>query len=172
MRAMYPDDLYTAYFTFSNADWFDKNNFGRRVDSYNRKRPVEGETFGDFNKIRPSEVNGWNNYSGIFDGTDTWVSPLFEVIERWENEHSDLGAMRLDIIITDAVLEHPKDIRDADVVQQRRNGSLQSVFLNFMPEEDWLNSTLPRHCFQIGVNADNVSGILRNILSEFLAVNV
>lgn len=174
MRAMYPDDLYTAYFTFSDDGWSWDNNkkYGRKVTSYNERRPVEGETFGDFNAIRPSKVNDWVNSSGIFEGTDTWISPLFETIEEWEKEHSDPGAMRLDIIITDAVLEHPKDIRDADVIQERRDGALQSVFLNFMPEEDWLNSTLPRRCFEVGVSADNVAGILRNILSEFLAVSI
>lgn len=174
MRALYPYDLYTAYFTFSDDGWSWDNNgkYGREVMGYNNNRPVEGETFGDFKDIVPSKVNKWIDSKGIFKGTDTWIAPLFEAIEGWEVDNSDPGCMRLDIIITDAVLEHPKDIRDADVIQERRDGSLQSIFLNFMPEEDWLNSTLPRRCFEVGVNADNVSGILRNILSEFLAVSI
>lgn len=169
MRAMYQQDLFTAYFTFSDDNFWDDKK-GREVRQYNT-RPVAGESFGDFSMMRPSEINGWPG-EGPFDGTDTWIAPLFEAIEAWEVKESDPGCMRLDIIITDAVLEHPKDIRDADAIQERRDGSLQTVFLNFLPEEDWLNSTLPRRCFEVAVDESNISGILRQILAEFLAVSI
>jgi hypothetical protein len=170
MRAMYPEDLYTAYFTFSDDNIWDNDKFGREVSQYSN-RPIAGEKWGNFGALRPSQVKHWYG-EGPFSGTDTWISPLFEAIERWEVDESDPGCMRLDIIITDAVLEHPTDIRKADVIQERRDGSLQSVFLNFLPEEDWLNSTLPRRCFEVAVNAENISGILRQILAEFLAVSI
>lgn len=169
MRSTYQDDLYTAYFTFSDDDiWDDKK--GRRVVQYNT-RPIAGEKFGSFNHMRPSKMKDWYG-SGPFEGTDTWIAPLLEAIETWEVENSDPGCMRLDIVLTDAVLEHPVDIRSADVIQERRDGSLQTVFLNFLPEDDWLNSTLPRRCFEVAVDANNVSGILRQILAEFLAVSI
>ena len=169
MRAMYQNDLYTAYFTFSDDNYWDDLK-GRRVRILSA-RPVAGESFGDFKLMTPSEVKGWRG-EGPFSGTDTWVSPLLEAIENWEVQNSDPGCMRLDIVITDAVLEHPKDIRDADAIQERRDGSLQTVFLNFMPEEEWLNSTLPRRCFEVAVDENNISGILRQILAEFLAVSI
>jgi hypothetical protein len=169
MRAMYQDDLYTAYFTFSDDDyWGDLK--GRRVKQYDT-RPVAGENFGSFSHMAPSRMKDWYG-TGPFEGTDTWVAPLLEAIENWEVEESDPGCMRLDIVITDAVLEHPKDIRDSDVIQERRDGSLQTVFLNFMPEEEWLNSTLPRRCFEVAVDENNISGILRQILAEFLAISI
>jgi hypothetical protein len=169
MRAMYSDDLFTAYFTFSDDDYWDDKK-GRRVTQYDT-RPIVGEKFGSFTHMTPSKMKDWYG-SGPFEGTDTWVAPLFEAIERWEVDESDPGCMRLDIIITDAVLEHPTDIRKSDVIQERRDGSLQTVFLNFLPEEDWLNSTLPRRCFEVAVNENNISGILRQILAEFLSVSI
>jgi hypothetical protein len=97
---------------------------------------------------------------------------LLEEIEKWEKEESDPGAVRLDIVLTDAVFEHKKDIRESDVIQERRDGQLQTVFLNFMPEKEWLNSTLPKRCFMIKVDKDNVAGILRNVLSEFVGAQL
>lgn len=103
-----------------------------------------------------------------FSGEDTWLHPLFEEIERWENEFSDPGAHKLDIIITDAVLEHKVDIVRSDVVQERRNGSLQTVFLNFIPQEHWADHDLPKRCVQYAANPDTIDGLLRNLVSQFV----
>ena len=121
--------------------------------------------------MRPSVINQWHG-DGIFTGTDTWFAPLFKMIEDWEVKDSDAGAVRLDIVITDAVFEHKTDIRECDTIQERRNGNLQTVILNFMPEKDWVNSTLPKRCFMLKVDAGNVAGILRNVLTEFVGAYI
>jgi len=108
----------------------------------------------------------------MFSGEDTWTYPLFMEIEKWENAESDPGAIRLDIVITDAVLEHPKDVRESSKIQERRDGALQTVLLNLMPEDQWLDSTLPLRCVQYPANRDNLAGLLRNILAEFVSVYV
>lgn len=157
-------DLYVGFFTFSEDGWEGK---GKKVCRLEVKNPKEDDYFQEFRDYRPSVIERWYR-EGKFTGTDTWLSPLFQHIEEWERENSDPGAMKLDILITDAVVEHKKDIREADVIQERRDGSLQSVFLNFLKPKDAINSTLPKHCFQVFVDKDNVSGILRNVISEFV----
>lgn len=164
-----PDDLNIAFFTFSrDIGWSDKvSNYGKLVTELTAKPIEPGSTsIQEFSEFRESYLR--NNVRSLFDGHDTYVAPLFEAIQNWENENGDPGAVRLDIILTDAVLEHPGDIRDADAIQERRNGNLRSVMLNFMPESDWLGSTLPKRTFMVKVDAENISGMLRNILSEFL----
>lgn len=172
LKKMYTDDLYTAYFTFS-LDWYEKA--GKRVDQLvYTGTPKDEYDLKALTEFSPSNIKAWSadywGHKGPFQGEDTWVSPLFEAIERWEKEESDPGAAKLDIIITDAVLEHPMDIRQSDVIQERRDGTLSSVFVNFMKQENWLNSTMPKRCFQMAVDKDNVAGILRQILMEFVSV--
>jgi hypothetical protein len=105
-------------------------------------------------------------------GDDTWVAPLFAAIEKWEQQHSDQNAVRLDLVITDGVLEHKVDIKDASMLQERRDGSLQAVFLNFLPEAEWRESLLPRRCVQYPVQGDNVNGLLRTLVQQFASVQV
>lgn len=171
MKTNFPEDLFTAYFTFS-LDWYDRA--GRRVDQlvFNPTKKVDEYDTQALSVYTPSAIRGWAGYNGKgpFEGEDTWISPLFDAIEKWEVKESDPGALKLDIIITDAVLEHPIDIREADKIQERRDGSLQSVMLNFMPTSQWLGSTLPRRCFQMAVDKDNVAGLVRQVLYEFVSV--
>lgn len=107
-----------------------------------------------------------------FAGDDTYISPLFFAIQTWEMEHSDPGAVRLDLVITDGVLEHPRDITSASRLQEQRDGSLQTVLLNFLPEEEWKDGKLPIRCTQYHIDKDNVGGTLRNLISEFVSVYV
>lgn len=124
-----------------------KDNLNRTVD--NPMGPLEG---------------WWTE----FDGEDTWISPLLERLEKWENAHGDPGACRLDIIITDGVLEHVTDARKGDEIQERRDGSLQTVVLNFLPMEDWSDSRVPKRCVQYPATPDNLSALMRSVLGAWL----
>jgi hypothetical protein len=175
LKAQYPEDLYVAFFTFSK-DLYGERGRGMGVQTLREPRAEENPAnpeidFGQFRSYLPSVIENWSRV-GEFDGTETYFTPLFEAIAKWESENSDPKAVRLDIVITDYVAEHKNDIRAADVVQERRNGNLQTVMLNFMSETEWLGSTLPKRCFMVKVDKDNIAGILRNILSEFVAVNM
>lgn len=163
IQGEYPNDLFLSFLTFSEDAW-DKP--GRKAGLLSTDS-VSG--FNEFETFRPSKMEGWRG-RGPFQGEDTYITPLFDAIETWEKENSDVGAVKLDLVITDAVLEHAQDIRDASKTQDRRDGALSTVLLNFMPQADWLDSSLPRHCVQYSVNKDNISGILRQVLSEFIAV--
>ena len=179
LQAEYREDLHAAFFTFSEDGWYDREH-GKTVtrltvpEDYQSAEEDANNPFGEFGDFRPSEVAKMEarNLDGMFTGTDTWLYPLFEAIEKWENESSDPGSVRLDIVLTDAVIEHKVDIQRSDVVQERRDGTLSTVFLNFLDEEEWVKSTLPRRSYQIGVTVDTVSAILRNILAEFVAANI
>lgn len=109
-------------------------------------------------------VNWWP----YFDGEDTWISPLLESLEKWEDTHGDPGAFRLDIIITDGVLEHATDARKGDEIQERRDGALQSVVLNFLPMADWSDSRVPKRCVQYPATPDNLIGLMRGVLGNWL----
>jgi len=170
MQKEHPGDLFIAAFSYSKGD---DGRGATRVQNrtwYGDERELKDEyDLGAMERWRKG--SGHYGGSGVsFSGEDTWMYPLFQEIEKWENEESDSGAVRLDIVITDAVLEHPKDIRESSVIQERRNGALQTVLLNLMPEEEWINSTLPLRCVQYPANRDNLGGLLRNILAEFVSV--
>ena len=170
-----PGDMFYAAFTFSRDEYDGKagrvaakvkvrQRFGYEPDEYDLSA-MEG-----FREAK-RYGHGWNERSmAIFDGEDTWLYPLFQQIELWEQEESDPGAVRLDLIITDAVIEHPSDIRESSKIQERRDGSLQTILLNLMPEEEWINSTLPLRCVQYPANRDNLAGLLRNVLADFCAM--
>ena len=173
MQAEHPEDLFVSFFTFSGDSYW-SDGAGKEVSRLEIPAYQDGdEGFGEFDQFRSTALakvdKGWN--TGIFTGTDTWLYPLFEQIQKWEKDNSDPGAIRLDVILTDAVVEHKVDIKRSDVIQEQRDGTLSSVFLNFIPEKDWIGSTLPKRSYQIPVTVDTVSGILRNILAEFVAVN-
>lgn len=103
-------------------------------------------------------------------GEDTKIEPLFTRIEKWEKSQSDPGAVRLDLVITDGVLETKADILRASAIQDRRDGNLQSIFLNFLPEEDWSGSSVPFRCVQYAADKDNIVGMLRSLIADFVQV--
>jgi hypothetical protein len=169
------NDLKVGFFVFSLDDGYTPGYYGKRAKRLLEKGywGDDHSKFGEFKDLVPSKMREDSRFfRQLFDGQDTYVSPLFAEIEKWEREDGDPGAVRLDLIITDAVLEHPKDIRDADVIQERRNGNMQSVMLNFMPEQDWLGSTLPRRTFMTKVDKENLNGLLRQILSDFIGAHI
>ena len=184
--AQYPDQIYFGSFLFSYDIDEEVESSTYRWGSY-RKTWNYVRRLGRGAKALESssyQENTWNEHPDAylgkaelfknvwFDGEDTWLYPLFGKIEAWENEHSDNGAIKLDLIISDAVLEHPSDIRQSDVIQDRRDGSLQSIILNLMPEGNWHNGALPRNCVQYSVNKDNLAGTARQLISEFLQIYV
>jgi hypothetical protein len=165
LQSEFPNDLFAAFFEFSLDSY--NNGRGKAV----RQLTGDDPDFGPFKEYRPSEVASVYG-NGRFDGEDTWISPLLENIEKWEADASDSGAIKLDLVITDAVLEHVGDIKDGSIIQDRRDGSLQTVLLNLMPETEWGEVSLPRHCYQYHVDADNLSGALRNMIMEFVNVQL
>lgn len=161
----YPEDIFYSFYTFSEDEYWGKR--GRRAVR------LEGSgLFGEMEGFRPHKLEDSYTLKALFNGEDTWIAPLFKKIYDWEQKESDQNAVRLDIIITDAVLEHSTDIRAADKIQEMRDGILQTVLLNFMPSDEWLDSTLPLRCTMVAVNEENIAGILRNILYEFVGVHL
>jgi hypothetical protein len=163
LKEEYPDDVHIAFFTFSEDDYNRHGKLAGKLESDNKE-------FGVFYTYRPSQIAQWSQWShGPFNGEDTYIAPLFEEIEKWERNESDPGAVRLDVIISDAVLEHKTDIAQASEIQERRDGALSSVILNFMPEQEWLNSTMPKRTICYPVHADNIGGMLRQIIAQFVS---
>lgn len=120
------------------------------------------------NRIDNDPLKALDRYWASFDGEDTWISPLLERLETWETKYGDPGAYRLDIIITDGVLEHATDSRKGDEIQERRDGSLQTIVLNFLPVEEWVDSRVPKRCVQYAATPDNLIGLVRNVLGGWL----
>lgn len=133
---------------------------GKGVEHVTHAKAIENATD---NPMGP--LGKWWAY---FDGEDTYIAPLLEKLEAWENKHGDPGAYRLDIIITDGVLEHPMDAREGDRIQERRDGTLQSVILNFLPVEDWTDSRVPKRCVQYPATPDNLISLMRGVLGQWL----
>lgn len=98
-------------------------------------------------------------------GDDTLLAPLFAAIEDWEkgNNHD---ATRLDIVITDGQFENEADLRLASEIQERRNGRLTTVLLNFLPVAKWSASKLPDRCLQQPVDKDNIGASVRTVILE------
>lgn len=182
LREQYPNDVYTAYFTFADGENGDRvEQLGTKWDwesgslipvDYSNEDEYSIYEFNKFRRI-PSkyDTNGYY-YENVFTGYDTYFHPLFKAIKKWEDKDSVPGAVRLDLIITDAVIEHASDIRESNQIQANRNGNLQTVLLNLLPEREWVNSSLPYKCTQYGVNKDNLAGVLRTLLSEFLSLYI
>lgn len=155
--------VFYAFFEFSGEE--DGKHAKRLTDekqwynSYDGVHADEGEEFylEELEQVR----HGFR-----YDGEDTWMYPLFEKIEKWENGHSDPGAIKIDLIISDAVLEHPTDLSKSSVIQERRDGMLQTIVLNLMPEKHWHGGALPMRCVQYAANPDNLAGLMRNILMD------
>jgi hypothetical protein len=164
LQAEYPADLFTESFYFGYGD---DGKLAQKLHTTQWERDKhEGDScyLGKYERYR----DDW----GVFEGEDTWMAPLLRKIETWENEESDPGAVRLDLIISDAVLEHPTDVRACNEIQERRDGALQTIVLNLMPEEHWHEGTLPFRTVQYPVNADNLDGALRIIIQEFVGMNL
>jgi len=171
LKSEFHDDLFIGFFLYSQDDWRDGR--GKRVIRLIGKSESDTkDVFGELWNFRQSEIEGWYGQGGVFSGEDTFVAPLFEKIDEWERKESDSGAIKLDLIITDAVLEHKGDIVEASIIQDNRDGALQTVFLNLMPEGDWVMSSLPRHCTQYHVDVENLSGALRNLIMDFVQIQL
>lgn len=98
-------------------------------------------------------------------GRETHIAPLFRAIQSWESGN-DPGAYRLDVILTDGVLEHVEDVVEATRVQEERDGRLSTVLLNFLPRSQWGSYALPDRCYQYAVTAANLATVMRTAISE------
>lgn len=108
------------------------------------------------------------NYLSAWSGEDTWIYPLLDRLDQWENTHGDPGAYRLDIVISDGMLEHRTDASKGDVIQDRRDGNLQTVVLNFLPMEEWGEYRVPNRCVQYPATPENLLGLMRQVLGDWL----
>ncbi len=102
-------------------------------------------------------------------GEFTNVAPLFKAIQDWEQIEGDPNAVRIDIVLTDGVLEEDGDVEQATAIQEQRNGRLRTVLLNFLPLDQWSNYQLPDRCAQFAVDADTLDRSIRDILQEAVA---
>lgn len=102
-------------------------------------------------------------------GEDTKIAPLFQAIKDWEEKDGDTNAVRLDIVLTDGFLEDPKDVEEATAIQEKRNGRLRTVLLNFLSLDQWSNYQLPDRCAQFPVEPQNLDKSVRDILNEAVA---
>lgn len=183
LRQDYPDAVSFSAYEFSGssdgkyskrigaAGWGDDRD--AEMTTYVNNRDYDDMHWGEFEEYR-QEMRNPNGYyrTSTFSGSDTYIAPLFTEIKRWEDKFSTPGAVRLDLVITDAVLEHPNDIREASQIQANRNGNLQTVLLNLLPENEWVNGSLPYKCVQYPVNKDNLAGVLRTVIAEFLSMYI
>ena len=108
------------------------------------------------------------NYNWEWDGEDTWIYPLLDAIRKREERYGDFGAFRLDIILTDGVLEHKTDSRRGDAIQDVRDGNLQSVVLNFLPMELWGDYRVPNRCVQYEATVENIGNLMRQVLGDWI----
>jgi len=100
------------------------------------------------------------------DWMETYLFPLFLEIKKWEGEND--ANIKLDIILTDGQFDDADDIHKADMVQDRRDGKITTIVLNFLKRDEWKTSTLPNRCLQYEANGDNLGNQIKQILSRQL----
>lgn len=149
------------------------NSYAGRLD-YSRKQQGDeqawpnyptGEQFGRAVELGEIAPGGFRSDFKL-SGTETRIAPLFQALSDWEQREGDIHATRLDIVLTDGVLESVRDVEAADRIQQDRNGKLKTVLLNFLPMADWDHFTLPGRCSQVAVTPANLDAVIRDTLSE------
>lgn len=166
LKDEHPDDVVYS------ARLFSENKDGKGVETlrdwsedfdYDARAYVRKTTDDPLKEGR--KLFGQEDYVPSFAGEDSYIYPLLQSIAAWEAGHD--GYVKLDIILSDGVFERKVDISTADDIQARR-GQVHSVILNFIPEDDWYAGRLPYQCVQYPVTTDNVTGILRLVLAQFL----
>lgn len=148
--------------TYAPFVWALDHSDGRKKSEHGR---TAYQVSGDFlRSLEGARLDG-NMVMLTTAGHDTYIAPLFRKIQTWERDH-DPNAYRIDLVITDGVLEHRDDVIEATKVQEERDGRLSTVMLNFLPRREWSDYALPDRCFQREVNARNLATVLREALSE------
>lgn len=108
----------------------------------------------------------FNRANFFMSGTKTKIASLFGMLREWEERFSDPTAKRLDIVLTDGVLDDIDDVKEASRIQEIRNGDLTTVCLNFLPPHEWGGNPMPDRVIQYAVNAENLSARLRDMITE------
>lgn len=147
------------------------NNYVGRIDSKEERAvwpntPTQEDIAAAIASGELSITTTREDWRSKLSGTETFIAPLFKAIADWEQKKGDPNALRLDIVITDGVLESVLDVEEATAVQEQRNGRLQTVLLNFLPLDQWDAYQLPDRCAQFPVTADSISTSIRSILQE------
>lgn len=109
-------------------------------------------------------TNGHEASAYFLRALDTYITPLFKAIQRWEQDN-DPDAVRLDLVITDGHLE-PLDVEQASVVQNERGGRTRTIFLNFLSRDKWSEEHLPEGCYQYETHTYNLTNTVRNAIEE------
>lgn len=157
----------------SYSAWlFSKNRDGKGVEQlldYTKEWSYDGQVQKPIEDPlkETAKLFGHENREPSWAGEDSYIYPLLQAIANWEADEVEAGAVKLDIILSDGVFERKVDIATADDIQARR-GQVHTVVLNFMPEEQWFEGRLPFQVVQYSVTSDNVQGILRLVLAQFL----
>ena len=109
-------------------------------------------------------TNQYGRVEPTWSGEDTYIAPFLEELLAEDEKHP--GCYIQDLIITDAVLQHPMDVREASKVQQTRMmlGSVNTILLNFQPQEDALKYPVPSGAVQYYVSAMNLLPMLKQLL--------
>lgn len=168
LKAEHPDDvIYSAWLFSKDRDGKGVEYLSALEGGYDKETMawVKKETDDPLKETR--KLWGEDKYVPHFAGEDSWISPLLEKIADWEKQHEDGGYVKLDIILSDGVFERKVDIARSDEVQASR-GQVHTVIMNFMKEDDWHEGRLPYQVVQYPVTPDNVGGLLRLVLANFL----
>lgn len=167
-RALHEDNpesvAYSAWLFSMNRDGKGVRRLKSTDRKYDGSQIVDVETDDPLKEVR--ELFDLR-YQPSYAGEDSWLSPLLEKIAIWEAQSVGEGYVKLDIILSDGVFERKVDISRADDIQAGR-GQAQTVIMNFMNEDNWHSGRLPYQCVQYPVNSENVSGLLRLVLANFL----
>lgn len=169
LRQEHLGNVFVGAFEFC-VNGFSATELGRRANCLSYTNYAGEIALTDTSLGAVDAYRGGSNMRYKFTGEDTWLYPLFQAIEEWETQHSDPGAVKLDLIITDAVVEHPSDIRRSDTIQARRGTNVYTVMLNLLDESEWVNSDLPIRCVQYPANVKYLPGLIRSVVAEFIGM--
>jgi hypothetical protein len=154
---MLPDDTVTV-----NVWQWARHREGNGVSSVKPSQYHNNPLISDQQQMVQAIQSMW------MDGEDTYIAPLFQSLYNWEARNGWQSEARLDIVLTDGVLEHKKDRSEATKWQLARDGGLTTVLLNFLPIADWADVYLPDRCFQYEATADNVFTLMSKVLGEWV----
>lgn len=111
---------------------------------------------------------GTDRFEMKMSGTDTLIAPLFRELQTWE-QGNDSNSVRIDIVLTDGVLENAADVAEATKIQEDRNGRLHTVLLNFLSLDQWSEFHVPDRCSQYAVTPESLDSSIRQILNDAIS---
>lgn len=100
-----------------------------------------------------------------FRGTGTQLIPLISGLRKWEENHGDPGAYRLDVIVSDGKL-YEDDVKKCSLaqVERRAGGKYEGVILQIGPDK----TLVPEGLTMIKCKPQQLDVIMRDILLGFV----